>query len=201
MKKYISIILIVSFSVMTVACAGVQVPIKTASDLRNVKPNDDYMRAYQIKFVSGEAYTVDDEDVDVRSGAIGIRFDDDQDFRYYAPDQIQSIERKIKTRTGMGALIGLGAGTAVGVTLGVIGAKGVGCEKQGDPGDCRGISVIVGIATGVGSVLLGTGIGAAVGAGIKRKKKTDVKVVVSPQFYGRDGVKINGGGLGIIGSF
>lgn len=200
MKKYISIILIISCSLMTVACAGVQVPVRAASDLRNVKPDNQYAYSYKITFVSGESHTVDDEDLNVANGTIGIRFSDDQNFRYYAPDQIQRIERKIKRRTGMGALIGLGAGAAVGTTLGFLGARG-GCENADDQGDCEVMGKILGVIGGVGIAALGTIIGAVVGANIEQKKKKKIDVTVSPQLYGDKGVKITGGGLGVSGSF
>ena len=197
MKTVISLILVVSFSVMTIACSGVKVPVRTASDLRNVNPNDQYMRSYRVKFATGAEYVLDDEDIVVQGNTIGLRFNDDEDFRYYTANQIVEIQQNIKRRTGTGALIGAGAGAAVGVLATI---PFITCDGKGDPGDCTTFKETFPIVFGIGGALLGAGIGALAGGAYKRKKKK-VDVTVSPQVYGSEGFKISGGGLGIRGSF
>jgi len=202
MKKIISIILVASFSFMTVACAGVKVPVKTASDLRNVKPNDQYMRSYRVTFVTGQKYVLDDEDVIVQGNTLGLRLKDDEEFRYYTPDQIAEVKRHIKRRTGTGALIGLGAGGAGGALIGMgLNPPWKSCENARDPGDCRTYKTAFPLLGGIFGALVGAGVGAGIGAATKRKKKGNVTMTVTPQVYGGKGVKINGGGLGIRGSF
>ena len=201
MKKIISIILMISFSVMTVACSGVQVPVRTASDVRNVKPNDQYRYSYKVTFVNGETYTVDGDDLDNSSDAIGIRFGNEREFRYYAPDQITGIKRKLKRRTTMGALIGVGAGTAVGVGSAVAVAK-TSCNGRYDGSECEFPMMITALGIGFAGPILGTAIGAVIGAGIKQKKKSPrVKVNVSPKVYTTKKMEVQGAGLGISGSF
>lgn len=200
--RIVSIIVLISFSVMTVACAGVQVPIKTAGDLRNVKPDDRYMRSYRVTFATGEEYVLDDEDVIVQGNTLGLRLKDSEDFRYYSTDQIAEVQRHIKRRTGTGALIGAGAGGAGGALIGMgLYPPWRSCDNAGDPGDCKGFKTAFPLLGGVIGAAVGAGIGAGIGAAMKRKKKRNVDVSVTPQLYGSKGVKITGGGLGVSGSF
>lgn len=199
MKRMAGLVALMTFA--CTSCAGVKVPIKTASDLRSVKSNDQYEHSYKVTFTSGESYTVDDDDLDSANGTIGIRFGNEQDFRYYAPDQIVSIERKVQRRTGMGALIGLGAGAAAGVG-GAVAIVKTGCDGSSDPGECSFYQHITALGVGFAGPILGTAIGAIVGASSKKKKKTSrVKVNVSPKIYTTQKVKIHGAGVGISGSF
>jgi hypothetical protein len=201
MKWLASVVVLMTFA--CTSCAGVQVPVKTASDVKNVKPNDQYKYSYKVTFVNGETYTVDDEDLDSANGAIGIRFGNEQEFRYYAPDQITSIKRKVQRRAGMGALIGLGAGAAAGVG-GAFAIAKTSCRDSSDPdhGECSFFRDITAVGVGFVGPILGTAIGAIVGASIKQKKKTsNVKFNVSPKVYTTEKMKVQGAGLGISGSF
>ena len=160
------------------------------------------MRSYRVTFATGEEYVLDDEDVVVQGNTLGIRFKDDEDFRYYTPDQIAKVQRHIKRRTGTGALIGLGAGGAAGALIGMgLYPPWRNCDNAGDPGDCKGFKTAFPLLGGVFGAAVGAGIGAGIGAAMKRKKKSNVMMTVTPQVYGDKGVKITGGGLGIRGSF
>lgn len=90
---------------------------------------------------------------------------------------IRQVERVIETtdhtigrQTGRGTLIGLGAGALVGSVLLMLAFTddGSGCE---DPGECRGLSALAGMVGFAGSLGLGAGIGALVGALTKKKEK------------------------------
>lgn len=189
------------------ACGGVKVPIRSAADLKQVKPDDEYDRAYRVTFSNGQSVKLKDEDIVVYRNMVGVRLEGEKQFRYYSPQQISEISRREKRHAGMGALIGLGAGAAAGAGVGfaVVNSS---CSDAEDSAECRNLSTIIGVGIGVSTAIIGTAVGAAIGAAIRKKKKVEnpekrqrVSVSVSPQLYGSKGLKVEGAGLGISGRF
>jgi len=91
----------------------------------------------------------------------------------------------------------MGVGVGSGLLLGILVPLFVtDCEKSGDPGDCgamRGIMIAIGAGSGM---LLGGGIGAAIGAAIPKKPKVSVAPVINhSKAFG------NSYGAGIQGTF
>lgn len=203
MKKGMRMIsgLLVITLMSSAACGGVRVPIRSAAGLSSVKPDDAFERAYRVTFASGESINVKDEDLIVYQTGIGVRFEGEKQFRFYSSEHIREVKRRVKRRVGMGALIGLGAGAAVGVG-GAIAASKSSCAGADDVGDCKLMRNAGAVIIGVAAPLFGTILGLAIGGAIRKKKKQQkVSVSVAPQLYGRDGVNVEGAGLGISGTF
>jgi hypothetical protein len=197
--RYIALTLAVAVTAMTSACAGTQIPLNSAADTIRVNKRDQYKRGYTVKFKEGETYSMSSEDITAKGDLIGIRYGDEGDYRYYSVDQIREITAKRKTYWAAGGGIGAGVGLAASLAGTMLGGKN--CQDAGDPGDCEAIHGIVSIGAAIFSVGAGFGIGAAIGSAIPRKKKRAVTVNVSPKVYGTEKFKVNGGGIGVSGSF
>ncbi|MDH3497541.1 MAG: hypothetical protein OER21_12335 [Gemmatimonadota bacterium] len=95
------------------------------------------------------------------------------------------VSRGRQSRTGRGALIGLAAGAAAGVTTVLALCAGGECESSG--GNFTGFGALV---VGAAGALAGTGIGALVGALIRTERWEGVSL---------DGVRLYGGPAGRAG--
>ena len=100
---------------------------------------------------------------------------------------------KSKSHWAMGMGIGAGVGATAGALVGYFGGS---CKGSSEPSDCDAMAPVLSAGLGVLGLLVGGGIGAGIGAAIPKK----ANVVVSPVLTGsRSG--INGGGIGVQGSF
>jgi hypothetical protein len=206
MKRLVGLVALMTFA--CTSCAGVQVPVKTASDVRNLKVEDGYQYKYKVTFRDGTSQSFDDDEIDTKGNLIGIRNKNERDFHYYDSNDVVSVERKRKTNWGKGAAIGAGAGAAVGGGAVAAAAFGSGsCSGDDIDSDMRGLCskgfrVGMSVAGAAVGALIGMGIGAGIGAAIPKKKKSPlVNVSVSPKVYTTQKMKIQGAGVGISGSF
>jgi hypothetical protein len=190
-KRLSSITVAIIFLMSCVSCAaGKQVPAKSANDVQ--RPIVEDKEKYVVKFKSGEKYKVRGEDLIVRPDQVGIRFDDEEDFKFYSRDQVEEVTSKGKSRWLMGA----GIGAAVGGGLGALGgAFGECTDGSGRFSDCDGMRVPAIFLFGGLGAAVGFGVGAAIGAAIKKDKK----VIIAPQVNHHDGN--TSAGVGISGRF
>lgn len=93
-------------------------------------------------------------------------------------------------------LPGMGIGMIGGATLGLIAGIAGRCTTTSDPGDCSGMRKAAIVVGTTGGFVIGGGIGAGVGALIKKKPTVTLSPTLS---VGPEG--LTGGGLGISGGF
>lgn len=72
------------------------------------------------------------------------------------------VSRGIHSRTGRGALIGLVGGAAAGAAGGMIACAGGNCVHNGED-----LTTLVPVALGIGTGVLGAGVGALLGSGVR----------------------------------
>lgn len=72
------------------------------------------------------------------------------------------VSRGIRTRTGRGALIGLVSGAAAGAAGGMIVCAGDNCAHNGED-----LTTLVPVAMGIGAGVVGAGVGALLGSGVR----------------------------------
>jgi uncharacterized membrane protein len=89
-------------------------------------------------------------------------------------------------------LPGMGIGMAGGATIGLIAGAAGRCTGTSEPDDCKGMRSLAMLIGATGGLVVGGGIGAAVGACIKKKPK----VSLYPTLLG-DPSGVSGGGLGM----
>jgi hypothetical protein len=190
-KKIASITVAIAFLMSCVSCAaGKQMPVKSANDVE--RPVVEDKEKYVIRFKGGEKYKVRGEDLIVRGDQVGIRFDDEEDFRFYPRNQIEEVATKRKSRWLLGAAIGAPVGAGLGVGMALTGK----CSgDEGSSSDCDGMRNVAILLFGGLGAMAGFGIGAAIGAAIKKEKK----VIIAPQVNHHNGNTT--AGLGISGRF
>jgi len=200
-KKLIATTLLIALTANFIACAGTQIPVNTAADAMKTYSQDKYQYSYIVSFKSGEKYYLDEEDIQVRNNLIGVRFDGDDDYRFYSLDRLQEIRAKKKRHTWMGAGIGAGAGAALGIGLSLaVYPPTKDCDRAGDPGDCSTFKVLFPLMFGFLGAGAGLGIGAGIGYGIPKKKK-QTTLSIAPNIYGDEKMNVTGGGIGVCGNF
>ena len=205
-KRISGLVAILTFA--CTSCAGVQVPIKTASDVRNLKVEDGYQYKYKVTFRDGTRQSFNEDEIDTKGNLIGVRDKHEHDFRYYDSGDVVSVTRKRKTNWGKGMAIGAGAGAAVlggitaGAAFGNFGVDSDAIDKDMDGFTRPSFKAIAIVGAAVVGGLIGMGIGGGIGAAIPKKKKSPVvNVSISPKVYTTQKMKIQGAGVGISGSF
>lgn len=192
--------LIMAVVISLSACAGEKIPLHTAVDTLRSTTGGNLQHSYTVTFNDGNTYYLDDDDIDVRGDTIGIRFEGQEGYRYYRPDQFREIRYKTEKHTWLGGGIGAAAGAALGVGIGlIIQPPNKNCSNAGDPDDCETFKTLVPLALSVLGTTVGFGTGAGIGSGIPKKKKININV--SPKVYGIENQTVNGGGVSISGRF
>lgn len=197
--RFMALALSIAVVASTSACAGQQIPMHTAADAIRINKQDPYKRGYKVTFKEGETYAVESDDITAKGDLIGVRMNEESDYRYYSVDQIREISAKRKSHWAIGGGIGAGVGLAASLASAFLSKPN--CENAGDASDCRGMHkaasiIAVPVLTGAGF-----GIGAAIGSAVKRKKKRTTTINIAPKVYGTGQFKVNGGGIGVSGSF
>ncbi|MFH1447168.1 MAG: hypothetical protein ABIG43_07170 [Chloroflexota bacterium] len=180
------------------ACAGVKAAPDTAVNAVRTNLQDKYKHKYTVTFANGDKYSFSDQEIDVQANSIGIRFDNEERYRYYSPDKFQQIKIRRKTHWLTGAGIGAGVGGVAGGVGMYFGGKCTGGSESDS--DCDGLRTMGTVLMSIVGVAVGFGIGAGIGAAIP-KSKNKVNVTASPTVYHDDKNHISGGGIGISGSF
>lgn len=199
-RKFATLTLSVLLIMTSAACAGRQVPLHNADEMRRLTTEDPYAYNYEVTFIDGRTYYVDDDDIMVNNNLIGIRFEGRKDYQYYPTNQFRQIKATQKKRTWLGAGIGAAAGVGIGVAVGmIVYSPWKNCENAGDPDDCKMYKTALPVLLGGLGGAAGMGIGAGIGSGIPKKKKR--RINVAPRVYGLEKQTINGAGLGISGTF
>lgn len=157
-----------------------------------------YQCKYIVTFDDGNTFKLDEEDIDIRSNTVGIRYKGENEFKYYSRDQITSVTSKTKSNWKIGMGIGAGVGAVVvGGALGGWGAS-INCDRQDtDFGGLCGTKtgLLFGLGGAAAGALIGLGVGAGIGSAIPKKKKVSMQptVYVNPQS--------GSSGLGLRGQF
>ena len=117
--RIVSLIVLVVFSTMTVACAGKQaIVLSHAEPVQTVQVEEN--KKYLVRFTTGQTYKVKGLDMVMRGDLVGIRFEEKGDLNFYSREQIEEIA---EWGGGMSPVaIGAIAGGATGAGLGIIGS-------------------------------------------------------------------------------
>ena len=197
--RIISIIVMVAFSAMTIACAGKRGVVLTHDQrVLEVQVNED--AEYLVHFTTGQTYKVKGSDIVMRRDLVGIRFEEQGEVNFYKREQIKEIYERGggMPAAGIGAIAGGATGAGLGLLIGLAGK----CTNgDGIDDDCDGMRLMaLTIATPI-MAAGGAGLGALIGYIVDRASEKKSRVNVSPQVYGNEKMKITGGGLGVSGSF
>lgn len=197
--RIVSIIVLIAFSMMTVACAGKKAAV-IARDPSMPTVQLEENKKYLVRFTTGQTYKIKGSDIVVSGNQVGIRFESTGEMNFYPSEQIEEISTKIggMPAAAIGAIAGGAAGGGLGLLIGLAGK----CTNgDGIDDDCDGMrTVALTIFTPI-MAASGAGLGALIGFIVDRASRKKSPVNVSPQVYGNEGMKITGGGLGISGRF
>ena len=88
-KKIIAISVVLTLVFFSACSQCKDIPLRSAADVRGMMVDPE--KVYEVKFTSGEKYSVRGNDLQARNDMIGIRFDPRDDYRFYSYEQFESI--------------------------------------------------------------------------------------------------------------
>ncbi len=194
--KVLSLTLAVTFVATQMMCiAGAHAQDRGMSEVYT--STIDPKREYVVEFVEGRTFNVKGSDIELRGELVGIRFQGEDQYKYYSRQQIAEISNKKFSRGAMaiggvvGAVVGGGLASGLFLALHDVGPGDPSCTS--DPGDCAGMAHIGGgIGLGIVGALVGGGAGVGIGAAVSSKKT----LIVSPQ-VSLDGNRGTYGGVSV----